>query len=805
MRSMRFRRVARPLLVLAAVATAAVVGAFATSSDHGAFAPSAAWAGGLTPSAARISPNPPKEERHDVSPPLAELPPAAKPHPGEKKKHVEREIPGPAASGTDAAVQKRGPTRLAPVAGGSFTGVGNGLTGPGGTMRVDAVPPDVNGAVGPNHYVQVVNESFAVFDKTGAVLYGPVPTNTLWTGFGGGCQANDDGDATVAYDRLADRWVVSQFSVSTTPFLLCVAVSATSDPTGAYYRYSFQYSSFPDYPKLGVWPDAYYVTINLFDPNTFAFQGPEVCAYDRTRMLAGQSATQKCFVLGTSYGALLPADLDGSTPPAGSPNYLLEVATGVLHLWKFHVDWANPANSTLTGPKTITVAAFTPACSTSGSCIPQAGTSTRLDALGDRLMYRLAYRNFADHESLVTTHSVVAGSSVGVRWYELRSPGGTPTVYQQGTYAPDANYRWMGSIAMDRNGNIGLGYSVSGGSMYPSIRYTGRLAGDALGQMTQGEGTLQAGSGSQTSIDRWGDYTSLNVDPADDCTFWYTNEYLTANGSFNWKTKIGSFRLSSCGGGTSTTNDFSISASPASLSLVTGGSASVSVSTTLASGSAEAVALSASGQPSGTTVSFNPASVTAGGSSTMTIAVGSTTPAGSYTVAVTGTSPSSTHTVGVALTVTPPSTVAPVVANGDFESGSLASWATAGVYPPRVVSGGHGGAYAAQLGSASPVKGNSTLTQKVTIPSGAPQLTFWYLPRCQDKLSNDQIVMKVRSTGGSTLATPLKVCSNTGTWTQVSFSLKSWAGKTVVLWFNVHDDGRAATPTYALLDDVAIG
>src|SRR5207253_2404460 len=279
----------------------------------------------------------------------------------------------------------------------------------------------------------------------------------------------------------------------------CVAVSTTGDPTGSYYRYSLQYANFPDYPTLGVWPDAYYTTFNMFR-NGQTFAGPEVCAYDRAKMLFGQAATQQCFTFSTSYGGLLPADLDGSAPPpSGSPNYVLGFGTNSLLLWKFHVDWTSPANSALTGPTTIPVASFSPACSGGGTCIPQSGTSQKLDSLADRLMYRLAYRNFGDHESLVVNHSVTAGSSVGVRWYELRSPGGTPSVYQQGTYAPDSSYRWLGSIAMDRNGDIALGYSTSSSSLNPGIRYTGRLAGDPLGVMTQGEGVIVSGSGSQTA------------------------------------------------------------------------------------------------------------------------------------------------------------------------------------------------------------------------------------------------------------------------------------------------------------------
>ena len=360
------------------------------------------------------------------------------------------------------------------------------------------------------------------------MLYGPVNSNTLWSGFGGGCETNNDGDATVKYDRAADRWVISQFSVTTTPYLQCVAVSTTGDPTGSYYRYAFDYgpAQFPDYPKLGVWPDAYYTTYNIFT-NGATFAGAKVCAFDRTSMLTGAPATQQCFDTDATHGGLLPSDLDGPTPPpAGSPNYVLEFATNSLNMWRFHVDWATPANTTFGGPINIPVAAFSAACSGGGTCIPQPGTNNRLDSLADRLMYRLAYRNFGDHESLVVNHSVTASASVGVRWYEIRNPGGTPTVYQQSTYAPDATYRWMGSIAMDASGDIAMGYSASSGSLRPSIRYTGRLATDPLNTM-QAEATLITGTGVQTgALHRWGDYSSMSVDPVDDCTFWYTNEYL---------------------------------------------------------------------------------------------------------------------------------------------------------------------------------------------------------------------------------------------------------------------------------------
>src|SRR5207237_1440657 len=286
-----------------------------------------------------------------------------------------------------------------------------------------------------------------------------------------------------------------------------------------------------------------------------------------------------------------------------------------------------------------------------GTCIPQAGTTQRLDSLADRLMYRLAYRNFGDHQSLVVDHSVTVGSSVGVRWYELRVVGGNPTVYQQGTYAPDSGYRWMGSVAMDQSGNIGLGFSISSSTLHPGIHYTGRLAGDAAGTMTQGEGTIVDGAGSQTGnrgLTRWGDYSAMTVDPTDGCTFWYTNEYIPANGEFNWKTRIGTFKLPGCGN----PSDFTIGASPSSVSASQGGSASSAISTAVVSGSAETVALSASGMPSGTTASLDPNNVTAGGGSTLTLVVGSATAPGTYSVSVTGTAASASHSTTYTVTVT---------------------------------------------------------------------------------------------------------------------------------------------------------
>jgi len=492
--------------------------------------------------------------QHDTSPPLRDIP--SKPRRLFRVELPFRPIPtGPnTATQPDGALQTTTVPSVATTAGLNFAGVGNGDYG----FTPNAAPPDTNGAVGATQYVQWVNESFAVFNKsTGAIAAGfPKAGNTLWSGFGGGCEANNDGDPIVQYDKAAGRWVLTQFSVtnpSTYGYLQCVAVSTTSDATGTYNRYAFSYGNtqFNDYPKMGMWLDGYYTTFNIFN-NGQTFAGAKLCAYDRTAMLAGAAATQQCFQLSTSYGGVLPSDLDGTiAPPAGSPNYLLNFGTNALNLWKFHVDFATPANTTLSAPTSIPVAAFTTACG-GGTCIPQAGTSNKLDSLADRLMYRLAYRHFADgHESLVVNHSVkVSGNNRaevdGVRWYELRNLSATPTVYQQGTYSPDSTSRWMGSIAMDKVGDMALGYSASSGSVYPSIRYTGRVPTDTLGTL-QAETTILAGGGSQTgNLHRWGDYSAMTVDPVDDCTFWYTTEYEKTSGSFNWSTRIASFKFPGC-------------------------------------------------------------------------------------------------------------------------------------------------------------------------------------------------------------------------------------------------------------------
>ncbi|HEY8869402.1 MAG TPA: Ig domain-containing protein [Candidatus Limnocylindrales bacterium] len=490
----------------------------------------------------------------DVSPPLRNLTPTSPSAATLFERPLRMLGPNGAAGGPDPVVQSTAGTAAATTSGRNFAGVGMGDYG----FSVRYAPPDTNGVAGDTQYVQWVNTYLAVFDKsTGAIAAGfPKAGNAVWAGFGGGCETNNDGDPIVQYDKAAGRWILTQFSVSTLPYMQCLAVSTTSNATGPYNRYAFSYGNtqFNDYPKLGVWPDGYYITYNIFN-NGLSFAGSKVCALDRTAMLAGTPATQQCFQLSTSYGGLLPSDLDGRTaPPSGSPNYVMNFGSNSLNLWRLHVDWTNSANTTLSAPVNIPVASFSTACNGS-YCIPQPSTSQKLDSLGDRLMYRLAYRNFGDHEALVVNHSVKVGGnpfSAGissVRWYELRNPTGTPIVYQQGTLGTaDGIHRWMGSIAMDGAGDIALGYSASSGTVYPSIRYTGRVPTDTSGTM-QAETIVKAGTGAQLqNLSRWGDYSAMTVDPTDDCTFWYTSEYLKTNGTWNWSTWITSFTFPSCTG-----------------------------------------------------------------------------------------------------------------------------------------------------------------------------------------------------------------------------------------------------------------
>jgi len=421
-------------------------------------------------------------------------------------------------------------------------------------------PPDTTGAAGPEHFLQWVNTHFMLFNRTdGSVVDLPGDDwragNTIWAGFGGPCETRNDGDPIVIWDQLAQRWFMSQLAVHQSfpagPFFQCIAVSTTADPLGPWHRYSYEWpgNKLNDYPKFGLWTDGYYMTVNEFQEVTLQWEGAGVAVFERDRMLDGDPAVMIYWDLGTEYGVLLPLDLDGSTePPPGSTGYLFGLyidLTGddYLGLWKVDVDWADPPSSTLGGPGNapnaiIPVSEISPA-----NQIEQPGPGL-LDVIGDRLMYRAPYRNFGTHESILLNHTV--GDPAGIRWYEIRDPGGTPLLFQEGTYSPDGENRWMGDLAMDTQGNIALGYNLSGPTTSPSIRVTGRLATDPPGQMTVPEIHIQDGSGYQTSSSRWGDYSTMAVDPVDDCTLWYTQEYIASSGYSIWQTRVAALRFDSC-------------------------------------------------------------------------------------------------------------------------------------------------------------------------------------------------------------------------------------------------------------------
>jgi hypothetical protein len=523
------------------------------------------------PSAAQTGPEASIQARHDVSPPLRDIPPVS-PKPGRN-----REIPNkrydrpfhPAAGGEDPLLRS---SRAAGPATESTPAPLRNIEGMSADdnfalLAMRFAPADPVGDVGASHYVHAINLLLSVHAKnTGARIYGPVALKTLWSGFGGICESHNDGDPIVLYDDAADRWVISQFAIdSNLDGHQCMAVSTTGDPTGSYYRYDFLVTPgfMNDYPKIGVWLDGYYMSINDFD-DLGMFYGVTVVAFERTRMLTGATAQMVKF---HPYPcdfwnpppecpfSLQPAHWEGGTPPpAGSPNPFLmawddEVnGTGTqpdgYRLWDFAVNWTSPASSTFTAKPHVNA----PELDRQIWDVPQPSPGERLDALADYTMYRLQYRSFGTYETLVTNHTVdVNGADLaGIRWAELRrSGGGGWTLHQTGTFAPaDGLHRWNGSIAMDGFGHIALGYSVVSASKHASIRYVTRAAADPLGTLPGGEVELVAGSGiQQNSHGRWGDYSAMSVDPVDDCTFWYTQEYLTDSGQYDWKTRIGAFNL----------------------------------------------------------------------------------------------------------------------------------------------------------------------------------------------------------------------------------------------------------------------
>jgi hypothetical protein len=704
--------------------------------------------------------------KNDLSPPLRDIKPLP-PYIGALEAEHEnppiplvghKDEPDGALQTTFGPLDAGAPSIPAPLANWEGINVANGCGG--------CLPPDTNGEVGPNHYVQTVNVAFQIWNKSGTSLYGPAQINTIWSGFGGACATNNDGDPVVLYDQLADRWLISQFTASS-PYNECIAVSQTGDPTGAWYRYAFQLSTtnFPDYPHLGVWPDGYYMSVNQFN-NASTYAGPRPYVFDRAKMLNGQAATFQTTAnaLGSTVAPILPSDLDGTAlPPSGAPNFFAGFGSPIK-IYKFHVDWTTPANTTWTNSANLTPAAFTQLCGSTRSCIPQPGTTAKLDGIGDRGMFRLAYRNFGDHEAMVFNHSVNVGSGqAGVRWYEIRNPNTTASIYQQGSYAPDATNRWMGSGAMDRQGNLAIGYSVSSSSVYPGIRYAGRLATDPLGALSQGEATLIAGSGSQThSAARWGDYSDLTVDPSDDCTFWYTQEYYTTTASSGWRTRIGSFKFTQCSAGPLPTN-------------------------------------------TPTAVATNTPTRTP--TRTPTAAGPTNTPTRTPTRTPTAAGATNTPTRTPTRTPTPGGgTCSESISNGGFESGT-SPWVqtSSGGYQLIDTTRPHTGAYSAYLGGYS--NAVDTIYQQITIPAGATSASlsyWWYMTTAETSHPWDYLYTRILNTSGTTLATlqTLNDGSTANTWVHPSFDLTAYKGQTIRVYFRATNDSSLSTSFF--VDDVSV-
>jgi hypothetical protein len=529
----------------------------------------------------------------DTSKPLRELAKTANPGTARTARIDFERGPGVIDRGhtADGALQAVGgqaaPTPIPPTLA-NFEGLGNqdNFNVFGGRVN----PPDPNGEVGPNHYVEMINVVFGVFSKTGTLLLGPVDTGSLWAGFPIDECTEPSGDPIVVYDQFVDRWILTQFTTRglppdpLNPFYNCVAVSTTPDPTGSYFRYAFTTGfNFPDYPKYGVWKDSYIITTREFGQADPSIYGIGVYGLERDRLVVGDPAARAVsFLLEQSVvpinligDGLLPPDVDGQTqPPPNAPAPIIGTQDDggpygatfdALNIWEFDVQWLTTPTASIALKTQLPVASFDSIYPCVGGlnsrdCLPQPGITDPtqfLDILSyrQRPIFRLAYRNLGTTESMVTNQSVEAKTRVGgTRWYEIRRTNGVYSVRQQGTVAGKDVHRWMGSIAADKNGNLALGYSVVNASnVFPGIRYTGRLAGDQLGRMTLGEGTIINGTASQTHVNsRWGDYTDMTVDPVDDCTFWYVNEYYTVEGAATapdgngWQTRIASFKLPGC-------------------------------------------------------------------------------------------------------------------------------------------------------------------------------------------------------------------------------------------------------------------
>jgi len=423
-------------------------------------------------------------------------------------------------------------------------------------------PPDTNGDVGINHYIQTVNTSIGIYNKsTGALISATTFDAFFPSAVGSPCDNDNNGDPIVLFDQINQRWFILDFAWSGTAngSYYSIAASKTSDPTGAWWTYCFKADNtyMNDYPKCGVWHDGIYITANMFQFSG-SYQHAKIWAI-RNTVYSGTLTAQSTTDSGTFAFSLMPSNARGTTAPsAGTPNYVYAMDaseygsghTDAIKVWKYSVNWTTPANTTWTGPSSMTSASY----GLVSTGVPQSGSSMSLDTLAGRLMYAAPYRKFATYEAVYLCHVAEVSSRRAMRWYEIRISGGTSSIYQSGSYSPDSTHRWMGSICADKNGNIAMAYSAGSSSMYPAIRYTGRLTTDAAGTMGQGELTMYAGTGSQTSYSRWGDYSMLSIDPVDDETFWFTTEYYSSTGT-NWQTRIGSFKVTGGGGSSGTLAD----------------------------------------------------------------------------------------------------------------------------------------------------------------------------------------------------------------------------------------------------------
>jgi hypothetical protein len=648
-------------------------------------------------------------------------------------------------------------------------------------------PPDTHGDVGPNHYIQAVNNSMAIYDKATGNRLAAFTFNTLFSGTSTPCDDNNNGDPVVIYDHAANRWIVTDFAwtnVDNGPYYECFAVSKTGDPVSGgwwFYGYRADDATHPwlaDYPKFGNWPDALYMSMNMFDCSSNCSSGPykgsAVYAFNKSDMFSGAALRSVRFYLSTSYFSLLPSHWRTANPPSGAPNYFVANSTTAwaLEVWKFAVNWTTPANSTFTGPTNVTISSYTMPPAT----VPSSANA--LETLSDRLMTWNHYANIGGTESLWIAHTAGSASpnTAGIRWYQLNVTGGTiaTSPVQQSTYKPDSTHRFIPSLAVDKNGNMAVGFSASASGTNPSIRYAGRLASDPLNALSQGEATMITGGGSQSgncgtsSCTRWGDYASMSIDPVDSCTFWFTTEYYETSG-LNWQTRIGSFKYPSCTSGTPT---------------------------------ATPVPPTATRTPTGVppTATRTPTSVPPTATRTPT----SVPPTATRTP--TGVPPTATRTP---TSVPPTATRTPtpgsnIVVNPGFESGTT-GWtqSSSGGYQLFTTTRPRTGSYSADLCGYNSC--TEYFEQTVTVPSGANLKYWWYMTSSEGTTTAyDYLYVRVYSTSGSLLAT-LRTWSNKNTrnvWAQDTLSLAAYAGQTVKIRFTGTTDASVLSQFF--VDDVAI-